>query len=131
MAITGWSSQETLDILIPVLLHCKEKLLESDDGLANPGQAAQKERNKGKYMIYQKKLQFFPPPTNPTEGPAKKNKGPIAKTKDLHLYVALVTEVGVQSTISQAASVPVIIRDEIIKSTPNLLAIVRTSTVSC
>lgn len=124
MAITGWSSQETVDVLIPVLLYCKEKLSESAmTGLLIQVKRRKKKGTKEKYAIYQEKLQFFPPPTNPTKGPA-------AKTKDPRPYVTLVAEVGVQSPISRAESTPVIIRDKVIKSAPNLPAIVGTSTVS-
>lgn len=44
MAITCWSSQNVVDLLIPVLLRSRDMLQESAmTGLYNPGQAAQRE----------------------------------------------------------------------------------------
>jgi hypothetical protein len=114
MAITGWSSQETVDILIPVLLDHEEKLSESAmTGLLIQVKRREKKGTTQKYAIYQEKFQFFPPP-------AKRTTDPTAKTTNPRPYVTLVAEVGVQSPISQATSTPVM----------NPPAIVGTSTVS-
>jgi hypothetical protein len=118
MAIIGWSSQETVDILIPVLLDCKDKLSESAmTGLLIQVKRRKKSGTTQKYEIYQKKFQFFPSSADTTE----------AATRP---YVTLVAEVGVQRPISQAASTPVIIREKMFKSAPNPPAIIKTSTIS-
>ena len=48
-------------------------------------------------------------------------KNPTAKMADMRQYVTLATEVGVECKISKAANMPVIVREKILKSTPNLL----------
>jgi hypothetical protein len=117
MAITGWSSQESVDILIPVLVDRKEKLSESAmTGLLIQVKRRRQKGTRQKYEIYQEKFQFFP--------------SPAAKTTKTHPYVTLVAEVGVQRPISQAANTPVIVRKKMLQSAPNPLAIVKTPKVS-
>jgi hypothetical protein len=117
MAIIGWSSQEAVDILIPVLLDYKAKLSESTmTGLLIQVKRRKKKGTRQKYEIYQKKFQFFPSPAYTTD--------------DTRPYVTLVAEMGVQRPISRAASTPVIIREKMFESAPNPPAIIKTSTVS-
>ena len=117
MAITGWSSQETVDILIPVLRHRDEKLSESAmTGLLIQVKRRNQKGTTQKYDIYQEKFQFFP--------------SPAAETTDMRPYVTLVAEVGVQRKISHAAYTAVLVRQKLLKSAPNPLATVGTSKIS-
>ncbi|KIM83548.1 hypothetical protein PILCRDRAFT_6971 [Piloderma croceum F 1598] len=120
MAITGWSSQETVDILIPVLLDRKKKLSESAmTGLLIQVTRCRRQGPVTKYEINQKEFQFFPSPPD--------------STTDTRPYATLVAELGVQLPISQAAITPAKGKEKVIKSAPNpsgKRAIVGTSTAS-
>jgi hypothetical protein len=90
MAIICWSSQEAVDVVIPVLLESGDKLKES----TMTGMLLQIKRRKVKgsraaYEIDQKVIGFFPPPCETYE--------------DVRPYITLVAELGVQLPISPAA----------------------------
>jgi hypothetical protein len=105
MAFICWSSQNIIDLLIPVLLTRAGTLGES----TMTGLLIQVKRRKSKgsvidYEIDQKALSFFPPSA---EG-----------TPDTRPYVTLVVELGVQHPFSSAASTQAIIRDKLRRSAP-------------
>jgi hypothetical protein len=106
MAVICWSSQNTVDLLIPVLLMSREKLRES----VMTGLLIQVKRRKAKgsiiqYEINQDALGFFP--------------APIDSTADVRPYITLVAELGVQLPISPAASTNVKVREKLAQSYPN------------
>jgi len=103
MAVICWSSQKSVDLLIPVLLKPREKLQES----VMTGLLIQVKRRRAKgsviqYAIDQDALGFFPAPT-----------------KTVRPYITLVAELGVQLPISPAAITQPKVREELAKSDPN------------
>ena len=112
MVIICWSSQKTVDIVIPVLLK-RESMIEES---TMTGLLIQVKQRKAKgsviqYEINQKEVGFFP-------------AGSIA---DYRPYVTLVAEVGVQLPFSPAAITETKVRDKIYKHAPNPS---RTSTIT-
>jgi hypothetical protein len=105
MAMICWSSQRTVDIVIPVLLKQGEKIKES----AMTGLLVQVKRRKNRgsrirYGIDQKAVGLFPADSRANPRP----------------YVTLVAEVGVQLPFSPAAIMQNIVRQKIIAHGPNL-----------
>ncbi|KAF9507409.1 hypothetical protein BS47DRAFT_1351722 [Hydnum rufescens UP504] len=86
MAIICWSSQETIDLLIPVLLEPREVLKES----VMTGILIQVKRHKrkGRYHIDQQALKFFP----------------SNHKSDSRPYITLVAELGIQLPIAPEAT---------------------------
>jgi len=106
MAIIGWSSQESIDLLIPVLLYHGDALQES----AMSGVLIQIKRRKGKgtvakYQINQEDHRFFP--ASRTSGKTKADERP---------YITLVAELGVQPKMSPAAVTHAFVREGLVKS---------------
>jgi hypothetical protein len=105
MAIICWSSQDTVDILIPVLLESGAMLKES----AMTSMAIQVKRRKVKgspaaYEIDQKAIGFFPPSSE--------------TDKDVRPYITLVAELGVQLPISPIAVTKPKIRQTLTQDVP-------------
>jgi hypothetical protein len=115
MAIICWSSQKTVDIVIPVLLK-RESMIEES---TMTGLLIQVKRRKDKgsdiqYEINQQEVGFFP----------------ADSTADRRPYVTLVAEVGVQLPFSPAAITETKVRDKIHKhalNPPRTLTIVKTA----
>jgi hypothetical protein len=103
MAVICWSSQKSVDLLIPVLLARGAKLQES----VMTGLLIQVKRRRAKgsviqYAIDQDALGFFPAPT-----------------KAVRPYITLVAELGVQLPISPAAIIQPKVREKFAKSDPD------------
>jgi len=99
MAIICWSSQDAVDILIPVLLKLKEILDESV--MSGVLIRIKRRKRKGKYEINQRALNFFPFGTD--------GKRPF------------VAELGIQPPIHPAATTKAKVIGKILVSAPNPL----------
>ncbi|KAF9519221.1 hypothetical protein BS47DRAFT_1482200 [Hydnum rufescens UP504] len=102
MAVIGWDRQETVDILIPILLRPKEPLAES----VMSGILIQVKRREqaGTYQIDQTTLDFFP------------DKG------DNRPYVTLIAELGIQGRVNPQKRVQKrVIREKILLAAPRPL----------
>ena len=107
MAIICWTSQKTVDIVIPVLIKRTSMIEES----TMTGLLIQVKRRKDKgsviqYEINQKEIGFFPADN-------------ADNTAACRPYVTLVAEIGVQLPFSPAAITQAKVRDKIRRHTPN------------
>jgi hypothetical protein len=101
MAVICWSSQNIIDLLIPVLLRRGDKLREpAMTGLLVQVKRRQVKGSTIKYEINQDELGFFP-----TDG-----------TDDERPYITLVAELGVRLPISQAAIAKEKVREKLVRS---------------
>ena len=98
MAFMTWSSQEVVNLLLPVLLMPRE-MLEESVITAVLIQVCKKKGSVNAYMIDQKRFGFFPDCTG--------------STTDQHPYVALIVELGVLPPTSPDALTETRVKDKI------------------